>query len=510
MAKELERGDIFYFYRPKVDAEKPSDVQRFYIVLANASLFRLLIVGAQKLPQSDSGSGPASRRWALVRAVSGGSGEIETILKGGEYETKTRGRRHLPPAAPLGEGRYAIVNYDRTTQLAYRLKRSKSGKLSETFGLDREASFIIAVKNPGIRIKGFPEDKPGYPDALENLFKGRRWIHVANPGLLNYPDAQIALIAGFDDDAAEALGVDLDEKIGDVRSEIDLDLPEEGLLESRFPDLFEFAKRHHGKIETEFGAGGLVGGVKAARSSASASAVARLLTGIEFPADKEEVLDTARANSQRLETPEAALDRLKRLPERSFGTAAELQQALSGATAEDIHTCEICGRRFEDASTYQRHLETSHPEQAVSAADIEAALHGVSFPKDAGELAAYAEESEAGDPVIEAIRGLPDRRYRDAAEVAMSFQERITGERRKAKQAPSEKALRSTSAAALAKALSGIDLPARPSGLYKQARKNDAAASLLELVEKMPDRDYRNLAEVERGFSEAKSRQSRN
>lgn len=41
--------------------------------------------------------------------------------------------------------------------------------------------------------------------------------------------------------------------------------------------------------------------------------------------------------------------------------------------------CEICGEEFEQKSRYERHMQTSHPRQAVSAADIEKNAEGRRF-----------------------------------------------------------------------------------------------------------------------------------
>ena len=58
----LERGDIFFLYRPRVEEEHPSslaDVQRFFIVLRpeGGKKLRLLAVGRKRLP--DVGGLPA-------------------------------------------------------------------------------------------------------------------------------------------------------------------------------------------------------------------------------------------------------------------------------------------------------------------------------------------------------------------------------------------------------------------------------------------------------------------
>jgi hypothetical protein len=44
-------------------------------------------------------------------------------------------------------------------------------------------------------------------------------------------------------------------------------------------------------------------------------------------------------------------------------------------------TCTICGDGFEQKSRLERHMATSHPPQAPSAADVERALSGIQYPK---------------------------------------------------------------------------------------------------------------------------------
>lgn len=53
----VERGDIFFLYRPRVgetDPESLSDVQRFFVVLRpeHAKKVRLLVVGRKRLPDA--------------------------------------------------------------------------------------------------------------------------------------------------------------------------------------------------------------------------------------------------------------------------------------------------------------------------------------------------------------------------------------------------------------------------------------------------------------------------
>ena len=71
----IEQGDIFFFYRPKVDTEKVEaieDVQRFYMVMAaeqkgkNKKIYRLFLLDQKQLPEIVEGrSTSLEKNWAL-------------------------------------------------------------------------------------------------------------------------------------------------------------------------------------------------------------------------------------------------------------------------------------------------------------------------------------------------------------------------------------------------------------------------------------------------------------
>ena len=497
MSETLESGTIVYLYRPRVARDASDEVQRFYILLRNSRHFRLLVVGANRLPAEKSRAEPGGRNWALVEAVTDDADKIAKILRGGEYETSTKGTRHLPPAAPIGEGRYALMQFDDSTQLVHSLDRFGDGDFVRGLGLRRQGFFIIAVRNPEVEVEGFPDEDPDYPRSLKSLFRGRRWLPVSNPELLDHEGAQLALMAGFDVDTnalSEAESQRLDEML-------DLDLPRSALESGEAPDRDAFDHRHHAPIDVAFSAGGETGGRAAAVSSGSASAVGMLLSGVSFPASKKDVLNCAEINRRRLEDADPAMARLERLPRRTFEGMAELQQALSEAADRDRFECEVCGQAFDRRSAYRRHRETSHPQRAVSAADVERAVRDASFPATPDDLVEQARANNAGDRIVEVIGELPDREYRDAAELAMAFQEAVTGIDRSDESPPSERGAKGASAAALAHALRGIDLPADRDALLRHARSNEASEGLLERIEAMPERDYRDFAEIEQGFS---------
>ena len=76
MAKEdksevIEQGDMFFFYRPKVDAEEVEnikDVQRFYMVTSakekkkQKEIYRLFLIGQKQLPEIVEGKSTSEEK----------------------------------------------------------------------------------------------------------------------------------------------------------------------------------------------------------------------------------------------------------------------------------------------------------------------------------------------------------------------------------------------------------------------------------------------------------------
>jgi len=186
-------------------------------------------------------------------------------------------------------------------------------------------------------------------------------------------------------------------------------------------------------------------------------------------------------------------------------------------------TCVVCGQGFEQKSRLQRHMDTSHPPSAPSAADLERALYGIKYPKTKQELVEYVSQKRSviGKDVFDLIKSLPDRTYRDSAEVAMALGELKSGKGfRSAKQAeaieqPSKKggkaAVKSSiSTATIAKALSGIDFPKTKDSLLQYVHRHISkfeskdSRAILNILDQIADREYNDMAEVEQEIGKIK------
>ena len=227
----LERGDLFFFYRPDVDDDAPGgllDVRRFHLALrpSGGDAIRLITVGRKTLPDSGAAGGS---HWAFVDRIFDAPEALKEYLDATTYETETSGERNLPEARPAGEGVYAIARHERDSVLAYVLELPEQiGEVQEAFGIQTEGRFILSIKNPdGDSPAGLGLDtdrKAELPAELKSLFGARKW-HPADPtSFLDHEGVELILIGGRiapDDD----LGIELSpEPEDEASSEVFRDL----------------------------------------------------------------------------------------------------------------------------------------------------------------------------------------------------------------------------------------------------------------------------------------------
>jgi hypothetical protein len=347
----VEQGDIFFFYRPKVGTEEVTsteDVQRFYMVTSpeeRDNKYRLFVLGRKQLPEIvEDKSTSEERNWALNTLTTNNAEDIRRELLAAEYETETKGKRRMAAAAPAGEGKYSIVKHDNHTELAYVLELPEMpGPTQKEFEIKKEASYIVSVKNPDIQtpgFKAFEKRKPDYPANIKQKFGDKRWINVEDPELLNYENTQLLMIGARRKDIEEELGIDLNEE-KETENTADLfkglkvkieQVPLRPLLKGEFPSKaeqpFQQEARHLSREEAP-GRGGKVGGKAAASRAPSAAAIAKILSGADFPMKKNEVIEYAQTNKSKVEAAEEVIQVIRQLPDRTYSNMADLEKALA-------------------------------------------------------------------------------------------------------------------------------------------------------------------------------------
>tara|TARA_R110000850_G_scaffold150497_1_gene273116 strand:+ start:14509 stop:15270 length:762 start_codon:yes stop_codon:yes gene_type:complete len=241
MAKEnvevLEKGHIYFFYRPKIDVKddikNKEDVQNFYCALSpkDDKHSRLLIIGKEALPELSN----HEKFWGFVSRASISKKQIKEELESYTYQTKTKGKREQPAARPCGEGVYRILQHDDHTHLVYALEYPKKrDEVQKAFNIEREGNYIINVKNPEKgqpKNAGMPQDqKADFPKRLTEKFEDRRFVPVNPSDFLNYENAEILFI-GINEDIKKELGVELkpekeSRKNADIYNDLNLDKEE--------------------------------------------------------------------------------------------------------------------------------------------------------------------------------------------------------------------------------------------------------------------------------------------
>jgi hypothetical protein len=219
------------------------------------------------------------------------------------------------------------------------------GPVQNEFEIKKEAAYLVSVKNPNIGIPGFAAissstRRPNYPKHIMEKFGNKTWINVDDPDLLNYENTQLLLIGARKKDVEEELGIDIEEK-KETEKSADLfkklkirkeQVPITPLLKGEFPNEEEVPMAQEVKKlskEEMPGKGGKKGGNVAATKAASAAALAKLLGGIDFPANKDELVEHARKNKSRVESAEDIIGIIKQLPSnRTFYTMTEVEKAL--------------------------------------------------------------------------------------------------------------------------------------------------------------------------------------
>lgn len=205
--EQLERGDVFFFYRPKVEHDEAhglDDVQRFQVVLrtAGGKLFRMLTIGRKHLPDLQA----HEREWGFVDLVTEEVGAVAEALRATTYETKTRGLRHLAAARPAGEGAYALQRDGRNLLLAYRLELpTELGAVQQELRIAQKAAYVVALKNPDVpnppNIGLREEDRVHFPPKEQREFHGTSWS-AADKHLLDFERAEFVLIGATDHPSA--------------------------------------------------------------------------------------------------------------------------------------------------------------------------------------------------------------------------------------------------------------------------------------------------------------------
>ncbi|KAL5823815.1 hypothetical protein ACOSQ4_021715 [Xanthoceras sorbifolium] len=248
-----ERGEIFFFYRPKVgreEAHKKQDPESGKegskteesgspgkshathegghgsqeVNIEKEPLLRFIVMGKKSLPDLSKKSRPY---WGFVEMVTTKIEDVKTALAGEEYDTATKGHRRNSPSRAVGEGVYRILRHTpgkrMHTHLVYKLEfppEDKENEPQESLNIAREGSFLIQIKNPdqygsgSSQFRGLQNKRKAvFPAHLQGQFGHKGYCPADPPDFLNYEGCEFLLISASDDIEEElGLGLETDQE----------------------------------------------------------------------------------------------------------------------------------------------------------------------------------------------------------------------------------------------------------------------------------------------------------
>ena len=128
------------------------------------NLYRLFVIGKKSLPEiRESEARSSERYWARVGGIFDDHTQLTNELLSKEF-------REGDMTRPVGEGKYAIVDHNNHTELAFVLELPKElGEAQKELGIEKEASYIITLLP--LLIRKYQNEKNTYQQqkTLQNI-----------------------------------------------------------------------------------------------------------------------------------------------------------------------------------------------------------------------------------------------------------------------------------------------------------------------------------------------------
>ena len=216
LATTIEQGSVTILYRPRVEAENPTDlgdVQRLLILLrpVGSAFERLIAVGRKRVPRSTR----HDRFWGFVDLVLTPF-DMNAALDAHVYGTRTRGLRHLPAARAFATGSYEIAAHRDHAHLRWHVSRiTDNDPIAFEADVEHDADYIVTVANPDPAAWGLTEHPDlqttlfddlelhvtiptPFPPNLQQRFGNRRYAHLDTVEWLDHPGAELVFVGSGD------------------------------------------------------------------------------------------------------------------------------------------------------------------------------------------------------------------------------------------------------------------------------------------------------------------------
>lgn len=202
MKKVIEKGHLFFFYKPKIDIPNPknwNDIAKLHILMvpiqeSQDHKCRIISIPKKKLPSIDK----HDINLCFVDEVSDSIDTLrKDVLDPVHYQTPKSHRDRITQGdRVLGEAIYMIEFGEQKSHLSYVLEVPKYPlEIQQIFNIEKEGSFVIQVKNPKFPYMG-RFSMVNYPKEITDLFADLKYIPLQTIKLLNYDKAEFLMIGG--------------------------------------------------------------------------------------------------------------------------------------------------------------------------------------------------------------------------------------------------------------------------------------------------------------------------
>lgn len=216
VATPIEQGSVTILYRPRVEAQDPTDlgdVQRLLIQLSpdGGPFDRVIAVGRKRVPRSAQ----RDRFWGFVDLVLTPY-DMSAALDAQVYGTRTRGLRHLPAARAFASGTYEIATHRDHAHLRWYVERiTDDDPIAFEVDVENDADYIVTVANPDLTAWGLSEPPDlqetlfddlelhvtiptPFPPNLQQRFGNRRYTQIDSTDWLDHPGAELVFVGTGD------------------------------------------------------------------------------------------------------------------------------------------------------------------------------------------------------------------------------------------------------------------------------------------------------------------------
>lgn len=146
-----------------------------------------------------------------------------------------------------------------------------------------------------------------------------------------------------------------------------------------------------------------------ARFKVNPAMVEKYLAGVDYPANRQDLIDQARANN----ADNDIMETLTGLPEQTYHSPIDVSKAMAGSEVES-------GRRSSSESVGEASVSRS---TAVSAAEVQRYLRGMDYPAGIREVVSQAQKNGAPGDVLDILQRIRDREFNTAADVSKALGE---------------------------------------------------------------------------------------